>query len=67
MGYNVKKGNLQYSHLQVLGKYSLEKFKLNILRRIFCLSKKVFFMKLPVQKTGWTSLGKVPAPDVNGL
>ena len=34
-----------------------KKLKLKILHRNYCLSKKEFFGKLPVQKTGWTGLG----------
>ena len=67
MGHCVKKGILHFSYgleYSLLGKYlviTLQKSKLKIFHCKFCLSKKEVFWNLPVQKTGCTGPGLVPA------
>ena len=58
-----KKGNLHFSHVLEDGLLRKDfvinpkKSKLKILHGNVCLSKKLVFWKLPVQKTGWKGPG----------
>ena len=68
IAYCVKTGNLDLSYVLEEGLLRTDmiihpkKEKLEKNSRNFCLSKKQFYRKMPVQKTAWMGPGLVPAP-----